>query len=252
MNQRISAVGVVLAIALSLAASPALAAVDMFIKIGDIKGESADKSHKDEIDVLSWSWGMSQSGSFHVGGGGGSGKVNIQDLSFTKWVDKSTPNLMMACSKGTHIPDATVVVRKAGDSPLEYITLEMKKVMVTSVSTGGSGGEDRLTENVTLNFAHCQLTYKGQDDAGASTGATPGASMAAPGTPLAGASMAGPPPHAAVAPAATTTKTASITTTAAPKSTAQRQPNSSRETPGSKAPAIAQPTRIGTRMKAAT
>lgn len=145
-------------------------AVDMFIKINGVDGESKDHAHTDEIDVLAWSWGMSQSGSFHVGGGGGSGKVNIQDISFTKWVDKATPNLLMRCSKGTHIDDATLVVRKAGDSPLEYITIEMKKIMVTSVSTGGSGGEDRLTENVTLNFAHVQVTYKGQDDAGASTG----------------------------------------------------------------------------------
>ena len=145
-------------------------AVDMFIKIAGIEGEAKDHAHENEIDVLAWSWGMSQSGSFHVGGGGGSGKVNIQDISFTKWVDKSSANLMMACSKGTHIGDAQVYVRKAGDKPLEYITIEMKKVMVTSVSTGGSGGEDRLTENVTLNFAHVQMTYKGQDDKGATTG----------------------------------------------------------------------------------
>lgn len=66
-------------------------AVDMFIKIGDVKGESQDKNHKEEIDVLSWSWAMAQSGNMHVGGGGGAGKVNIHDLTLTKWVDKSSP-----------------------------------------------------------------------------------------------------------------------------------------------------------------
>lgn len=134
-------------------------AVDMFIKIEKINGESQDKTHKGETDVLAWSWGMSQSGSFHVGGGGGAGKVNVQDLSFTKWIDKGSTDLMLACCKGTHIPKATLVVRKAGDKPLEYLTITMEKVMVTSVSTGGSGGEDRLTENVTLNFEKVKVKY---------------------------------------------------------------------------------------------
>jgi type VI secretion system secreted protein Hcp len=60
-------------------------AVDMFIKIGDLKGEAQDKIHKDEIDVLSSSWGVSNSGSAHVGLGAGAGKASIQDLSFSKW-----------------------------------------------------------------------------------------------------------------------------------------------------------------------
>ena len=102
---------------------------------------------------------MSQSGSFHTGGGGGAGKVNVQDLSFTKWVDKGSTDLMLACCKGTHIPKAVLVVRKAGDKPLEYMTITMEKCMVTSVSTGGSGGEDRLTENVTLNFTKVGVKY---------------------------------------------------------------------------------------------
>ncbi|GAB4277139.1 MAG: type VI secretion system receptor/chaperone Hcp [Methylomicrobium sp.] len=144
--------------------------VDMFIKIGDIKGEAQDKTHKDEIDVLAWSWGMSQSGSSHVGGGIGAGKVNVQDISFTKWVDKSTPTLMMACCNGEHYPEATLVVRKAGKDPLEYIVLKMKKVLVTSVSTGGSGGEDRLTENVTLNFAQFEYAYQPQKETGGKDG----------------------------------------------------------------------------------
>src|SRR4051794_31511408 len=84
-------------------------AVDMFMKIDDIKGESSDGSHKDEIEVLSWSWGMSQSGTAQSGTGGGAGKVNVQDLSFTKYVDKSSPNLMKLCCTGTHFKNAKLV-----------------------------------------------------------------------------------------------------------------------------------------------
>ncbi|NMG36007.1 type VI secretion system tube protein Hcp [Azoarcus sp. TTM-91] len=137
-------------------------AVDMFVKIGDIKGEANDKTHKESIDVLAWSWGLSQSGTTHMGSGGGAGKVNVQDISFTKYVDASSHALIMACCKGTHYDDATLIVRKAGDTPLEYIKITMKEVMVTAVSTGGSGGEDRLTENVTLNFAEFKFEYTKQ------------------------------------------------------------------------------------------
>ena len=141
-------------------------AVDMFIKIGDTKGESKDKSHAEEIDVLAWSWGMSNSGSAHVGGGAGAGKVNVQDLSFTKYIDKSSCDLMLACCNGKHYDSATLVVRKAGETPVEYVTITMSDLLITSVSTGGSGGEDRLTENVTLNFAKVKVDYKMQDGKG--------------------------------------------------------------------------------------
>ena len=137
-------------------------AVDMFIKIGSLKGEAKDKAHAGEIDVLAWSWGLSQSGTMHAGGGGGSGKVNVQDLSFTKYVDKSSPDLMLACCNGKHFPEAKLVVRKAGEKPLEYLIVTMSELIVTSVSTGGSGGEDRLTENVTLNFAKVKVDYAEQ------------------------------------------------------------------------------------------
>lgn len=141
-------------------------AMDMFIKIGALKGESRDKTHKDEIDVLAWSWGMSNSGSAHVGGGAGAGKVNVQDLSFTKYIDKSSPDLMLACCNGKHYDKAVLVVRKAGETPLEYLTITMEDLLVTSVSTGGSGGEDKLTENCTLNFARVKVQYKEQTPTG--------------------------------------------------------------------------------------
>ena len=148
-------------------------AVDMFLKIDDIDGESLDKKHEKSIDVLAWSWGMSQSGSTHIGTGGGSGKVNVQDISFTKYLDKSTPNLIKLCCSGKHIKQAKMTIRKAGGAPLEYLVITLKDAIVSSVSSGGSGGEDRLTENVTLNFGSFELEYKAQNkDGSAGAGAS--------------------------------------------------------------------------------
>jgi type VI secretion system secreted protein Hcp len=148
-------------------------AVDIFLKIAGVDGESKDDKHKKEMDILAWSWGLSNSGSAQVGGGAGAGKVNVQDVSFTKWVDAATPKLVLACCNGTHYDEATLVVRKAGGSPVEYIKLKLQEVLITSVSTGGSGGEDRLTENITLNFAKFNLDYTPQDDKGAAGTAIP-------------------------------------------------------------------------------
>jgi type VI secretion system secreted protein Hcp len=131
----------------------------MFMQIGTLKGESKDKVHTGKIDVLAWSWGCSNSGSAHVGGGLGAGKANVQDLSFTKYIDKCSPSLMLACCKGTHYDTATLIVRKAGGKPLEYLTVTLSEVMISGVSTGGSGAEDRLTENVILNFAKVKVDY---------------------------------------------------------------------------------------------
>ena len=148
-------------------------AVDMFIKIDTVDGEARDKVHKKEIDVLAWSWGMSNSGSAHVGGGAGAGKVNVQDISFTKYIDSASPKLMLACCDGKHFKDALLTVRKAGEKPVEYLKIKIEEVLVTSVSTGGSGGEDRLTENVTLNFAKVKVDYTPQDEKGAAGTAIP-------------------------------------------------------------------------------
>jgi type VI secretion system secreted protein Hcp len=146
-------------------------AFDMLLKIDGIAGESKIDGFVDQIDVLAWSWGESNSGSFHTGGGGGSGKVNVQDLSFTKWVDIASPLLLLYCATGQHIPSAILTIRKsggkAGSDAINYLIITMKELMVTSVSTGGSGGEDRLTENVTFNFAKVEFKYTPQDAKGA-------------------------------------------------------------------------------------
>lgn len=145
-------------------------ALDTFIKIGSLKGESIVKGFEDQIQVLSWSWGMSQSGTTHTGSGGGAGKVNVQDLSLTHYVDSASPNLIKACCTGEHFEKATLTMRKAGGSPLDYVVLELEEVIVTAVSTGGSSGEDLLMESVTLNFAKFKFSYQPQDIKGAKKG----------------------------------------------------------------------------------
>jgi type VI secretion system secreted protein Hcp len=139
-------------------------AVDMFMKIDDIRGEASDAKHKDEIDVLSWSWGVAQSGSAHHGSGTGTGKATVHDVSFTKYLDRSTPVLMKYCCTGKFFQKATLLVRKAGDKPVEYIKLEMNQGLITSVSTGSSGHDERLSETVTVNFKSFKLEYTPQKD----------------------------------------------------------------------------------------
>jgi len=141
-------------------------AMDMFLELEGIKGEAQDGTHKEKIDVLAWSWGMSQSGTTHMGSGSGSGKVSVQDLSLTKYIDKSSPALVQHCSNGKHIKKGKLIVRKAGEKPLEYVVIELEDIIVTAVSSGGSGGEDRLTENVTLNFAQFDYKYTVQNTDG--------------------------------------------------------------------------------------
>lgn len=144
-------------------------AMDMFIKIGKIKGEARDKEYsadKGWIDILAWSWGGSNSGSAHMGGGLGAGKVNMQDLSFTHYLDIATPDLQSSTAKGTHHDEAQLIVRKAGDKPFVYLDVKLTDVLITSFSTGGSGGEDRLTENISLSFAKVELTYNQQSKTG--------------------------------------------------------------------------------------
>lgn len=148
-------------------------AVDMFLKIEDIKGESQDAKHKKEIDVLAWSWGASQSGTTHMGSGGGAGKANFQDLSVTKYVDSASHKLLQYVATGKHVKEALLTVRKAGDKPLEYIKLTMKDCLISSVSTGGSGGEDRLTENITINFGEFIYEYTPQKPDGSGDSVLP-------------------------------------------------------------------------------
>jgi len=144
-------------------------AVDAILRIEGpaIKGESKVDKHDEDIDIYSWSFGMTQSGTFHTGGGGGAGKVNVQDLSITKYVDASTCDLMLHCCNGAHIDKATLFIRKSGGKDnLEYIKIEMEKLMVTSVQPAGSPGDELIMESVTFNFAKFKVIYQSQDDKG--------------------------------------------------------------------------------------
>jgi type VI secretion system secreted protein Hcp len=141
-------------------------AQDMFLEIKGVAGESKDKVHKGKIDVLAFSIGVSQSASFHMGGGGGGGKCNVQDMSITKPVDKSSPELFLRCCTGKHFDEATLTIRKAGDTPLEYEIYKMTKVIIANVSKGASAQSDGLTEQISLNFAKLYYKYTEQSATG--------------------------------------------------------------------------------------
>ena len=136
-------------------------AVDVFLKLGTIAGESTDDKHKGEIDVLSWSWGINQSGTMAAGGGGGAGKASFHDLSFMHSFDKASPAIMKACATGEHIPEATLISRKAGKGQQEYLTFKFHDVLVSSFQTGGAEGSTLVpTDQVSFNFAKLEVEYK--------------------------------------------------------------------------------------------
>jgi type VI secretion system secreted protein Hcp len=137
-------------------------ASDIFAKIGDIKGESLDSKHKDEIELLSWSWGVQQSGTMAHGGGGGEGKASFNDFNFTHHVDKASAVLMKACATGEHIKEATITVRKAGKGQQEFLILKMTDVLITSVNPSGSGDSAATAESVALQASKVDLEYKPQ------------------------------------------------------------------------------------------
>ena len=110
-------------------------AMDIILKVDGIEGESKIDGHENEIDVLAWNYDMAQPGSMHVGDGG-SGKVNMEDVSLTKYVDKASVDLIRKCCNGAHLAEATLTVRKSGAIPLDYFITTMSPVMVASVSTG--------------------------------------------------------------------------------------------------------------------
>lgn len=140
-----------------------MAAVDYFLDIDGIKGESADSKHKDKIDLQSWSWGESNAASMATGGGGGAGKVSMQDFHFTMSVSKASPKLMLACATGEHIKSAKLICRKAGKDQQEFLTITFSDVLVSGYQTGGSqGGNIVPTEQVSLAFSKIEFEYKPQ------------------------------------------------------------------------------------------
>jgi type VI secretion system secreted protein Hcp len=136
-------------------------ASDIFAKIGDIKGESLDAKHKDEIEILSFSWGVTNSGTPATGSGAGTGKATFQDLIVTHNIDKASPDLLRACATGTHLKEATITHRKAGKGQQEFLVVKMNDVIITGVTHGGATGQP-YSETVSLAFAKVDLEYKPQ------------------------------------------------------------------------------------------
>jgi type VI secretion system secreted protein Hcp len=134
---------------------------DIFAKIGDIKGESLDDKHRDQIELLSWSWGVANPGPHSTGGGGGAGKPSFHDLSFTHKIDKASPLLLRGCATGQHLKDATITRRKAGKGQQEFLVIKMNDVIITSVTEADDNGGSQ-SEMVTLAFAKVDVEYRPQ------------------------------------------------------------------------------------------
>ena len=148
-----------------------MAAVDYFLKIDGIDGESQDDKHKGEIDLASFSWGESNTGTHAAGGGGGAGKVSMQDFHFVMHVNKASPKLLLACANGEHIKKAILTCRKAGKDQQEYLKMTFSDVLVSSFQTGGSAGDIVPTDQISLNFAKVEYEYKEQKPDGTLGGA---------------------------------------------------------------------------------
>jgi type VI secretion system secreted protein Hcp len=134
-------------------------AVDYFLLISGVEGESTDAKHKGWIDVESWSWGETQSGPAGSGGGGGAGKVTFQDFHFVSKVSKASPALFLACASGQHIKEAKLAGRKAGKGQQEFLTWTFSNVIVSSYQTGGAEGADATFDQISLKASKAQITY---------------------------------------------------------------------------------------------
>ena len=138
-------------------------AVDYFLKLDGIKGESKDSKHVDEIDILSWSWGLSQPGALATGGSS-TGKVQFQDFHFTKRTDRSSPVLILKCAKGEHIKEGLITARKSGDDAVEFLKIKLTDVLVSSHQS--SAGGDVPSESFSVNYAQVEYSYFPQKEDG--------------------------------------------------------------------------------------
>jgi type VI secretion system secreted protein Hcp len=172
-----------------------MSAVDYFLKLDPIKGESQDDKHKGEIDIYSFSFGAAQHGSFAAGGGGGSGKVKFNDFKIQKSLDAASPKLFLACANGQHFDKAVLTCRKAGKDKQEYLIITFKTLLISSYSVSGGGpgspheggldnsaargtqaaaADTAPVEHCTLNFSEVAFSYKTQNPDGTLGGATSG------------------------------------------------------------------------------
>jgi type VI secretion system secreted protein Hcp len=152
-----------IAAAAAIGAPSAIAATDIFLKVGDIVGESSDDKHPNEIAVLAWSWGVNGA---IPGKKADAQPACSQPLSVDKYVDRATPPLMLSASLGTTHPRATLTLRKAGATPIEFVVVTLTNVTVKSLTNGGSAGDDRMRESLTLAFSSATITYRQQQSDG--------------------------------------------------------------------------------------
>ena len=148
-----------------------MALVDYFLKIDGIPGESPDKTHKAEIEIDSFSWGETNTGTALQGGGMGSGKVQMQDFHFVMRVNKASPLLFLCCANGEHIKSATLTCRKAGKEQQEYLKYTFSDLLVSSYQTGGPAGNVIPLDQISLNFTKVEFEYKEQKADGSLGGA---------------------------------------------------------------------------------
>jgi type VI secretion system secreted protein Hcp len=149
-----------------------MATVDYFLKIKGIEGEANDAKHPNEIELESWSFGESNSGTHAGGSGGGAGKVQMQDFHFVMKVNKASPKLFLACANGEHIPDAVLTCRKAGKEQQEFLKYKFYDLLISSYNTGGSSAGDVVpTEQISFNFSKIEIEYAAQEKDGTLDGA---------------------------------------------------------------------------------
>lgn len=136
---------------------------DIFLKITGIPGESKDDRHKDEIQVVSFSWGLSAQNPSPTGsgGGGGMGKTTVQALTFEHAVDRASPGLMKACATGQHLQEAMLSERRPGQGPADFLTIRMTDVVVTSVAMTGTAATTN-SEVVSIAFGRVRYEYRAQ------------------------------------------------------------------------------------------
>ena len=148
-------------------------AVDYFLKIDGIAGESRDSKHKDEIELQSFSWGAHQAAlqPGGGGGGGGAGKVSMQDFHFVMRTNKASPKLFLACASGQHLKSAVLTARKAGKDQQQFLVYKFTDLLVSGYQTGGTEGSDEPVDQVSFNFSKVQLEYRPQDPTGKLGGA---------------------------------------------------------------------------------
>ncbi len=140
-----------------------MAMVDYFLKIDGVDGESQDKTHKNEIQLLSFSWGETNAGTFAAGGGGGAGKVQMQDFHFVMNVNKASPKLFLACANGEHIKKAILTARKAGKEQQDYLKVTFSDLLISSFQTSGQADAGNLPlDQISFNFAKVEIEYKEQ------------------------------------------------------------------------------------------